>query len=215
MIQYVIRKLTDNQIPAESGIKQLFGIPAPLNEAPINHFPWDVNGYRPQSGAFVGWDDTGLHVWLYALETDLRAEVTAFCGRVCSDSCLEFFFQPDPDHSDLYVNYECSPRPCVYLATGASGHNRKEPASLPSGLEPVSAIVPGHGWCVRYTVTSSWLREAFGVQLTSGYKMRGNFFKCGNLTAHPHYGVWSPIDVQVHPKPDFHLSEYFSELLLE
>lgn len=214
-MQYIIRKLTDRQDPAESGIRYLFGIPTSLDEAEIGLYPWDINGYRPQSGAFVGWDDFGIHVWLYSLETDIRAEVTKFCGRVCSDSCLEFFFQPDPDHSDLYINYECSPKPCVYFAAGSSRHDRKAPASLPSGLEPSSKVIPGYGWCVRYTITSSWLKDEFGVQLTSGCKMRGNFFKCGDLTANPHYGVWSPIDVKAHPKPDFHLSEYFSELLFE
>jgi hypothetical protein len=41
--------------------------------------------------------------------------------------------------------------------------------------------------------------------------MRGNFYKCGDKTIHPHYGCWSPIEL---PKPDFHCSDFFGEIIL-
>jgi hypothetical protein len=40
--------------------------------------------------------------------------------------------------------------------------------------------------------------------------VRGNFYKCGDLTAHPHFLSWNPIDT---PKPDFHRPEFFGELI--
>ena len=41
--------------------------------------------------------------------------------------------------------------------------------------------------------------------------LRGNFYKCGDKTAHPHYLSWNPIKT---PKPDFHRPEFFGELLI-
>lgn len=41
--------------------------------------------------------------------------------------------------------------------------------------------------------------------------LRGNFYKCGDLTAEPHYLSWSPIAFE---RPNFHLPEFFGELLL-
>lgn len=211
----MIKKMTGGYTVSESEIRKTFEIPAELDEAAINVYPWDTCGYRPQSGAFLGWDETGIHVWLYSLESSPRAEVGVFGGPVCHDSCLEFFFQPNPVRSGLYVNYECSPKPCVHLATGSSRYDRKIPDKLPEGLEPSAKVIPGYGWSVHYTITAAWLKESFGIHLTSGCRMRGNFFKCGDLTENPHYGVWSPVDPQLHPNPDFHLSEYFSDLLFE
>ncbi len=40
-------------------------------------------------------------------------------------------------------------------------------------------------------------------------KIRANFYKCGDKTAHPHYVSWAPIDT---PQPDFHRPEFFGEL---
>ena len=41
-------------------------------------------------------------------------------------------------------------------------------------------------------------------------KLRGNIYKCGDRTAHPHYLSWAPIGT---PSPDFHRPEYFGEVL--
>ena len=37
-------------------------------------------------------------------------------------------------------------------------------------------------------------------------------FKCGDETAHPHFGSWSPI---VWPEPQFHLSQFFGTFVLQ
>lgn len=42
--------------------------------------------------------------------------------------------------------------------------------------------------------------------------MRGNFYKCADLTTVPHYLSWSPVGT---PSPDFHRPEYFGTLVLD
>lgn len=43
-------------------------------------------------------------------------------------------------------------------------------------------------------------------------EMRGNFYKCADLTASPHFLSWAPIDT---PQPDFHRPEFFRPITLE
>ena len=40
-------------------------------------------------------------------------------------------------------------------------------------------------------------------------KIRANFFKCADKSAHPHFLSWNPIDV---PSPDFHRPDFFGKL---
>jgi hypothetical protein len=40
-------------------------------------------------------------------------------------------------------------------------------------------------------------------------KVRANFYKCADETAHPHYVTWSPIHL---PSPDYHCPEHFGEI---
>lgn len=42
--------------------------------------------------------------------------------------------------------------------------------------------------------------------------LRGNFYKCGDLTSEPHYLSWAPITF---PRPNFHLPAFFGTLILE
>ncbi len=45
-----------------------------------------------------------------------------------------------------------------------------------------------------------------------GFSLRGNFYKCGDLTSEPHYLSWAPITFE---RPNFHLPAYFGNLILE
>ncbi len=42
--------------------------------------------------------------------------------------------------------------------------------------------------------------------------LKGNLYKCADMSAHPHYVSWSPIGT---PRPDFHCPEYFGTFILE
>lgn len=42
-------------------------------------------------------------------------------------------------------------------------------------------------------------------------KLRGNIYKCGDKTAHPHFLSWAPVGTS---QPDFHRPEYFGTFLL-
>lgn len=213
-LKYSIRKIAEGTKPGTDALSKAFGIPEGLECAAIDSYVWDINGYKPVCGAYVGWNEQGLHVWLAAPETEVRPEVTECGGPVCTDSCLEFFFNPDPDTVKEYLNAECSPRPCMHLGCGEGRGSRTVYRTLPTGIQPVTQRDPQLGWCVHYVIPQSFLRETFGVTLHAGLRMAGNFYKCGDLTPFPHYGTWAPIDPVAYPNPDFHRPEYFRPMVL-
>ena len=216
-MRYLIRKLkTDAEIERNPDpVADGFGIPSGLDAAYISSYVWDENHYCPESRAYVGWNEKGLHVWMLSLETVLRMEVKQYGGRVCDDSCLEFFLNPSPGKSDTYLNYECSPLPCVFFSTGSARENRNILPALPPGMLPHSIVLPQKGWSISYLIPADYLKKEFGVELRSGLRMKGNFYKCGDLTPYPHFGSWNPIDAHLFPQPDFHRPEFFEEMILE
>lgn len=158
------------------------------------------------------YDASNLYVRLQAREAHIRAEHSAPLSQVCEDSCMEFFFSPVAD-DPRYFNFEINPNGCMYIGFRRSRHERVR-LSLPDEDAMLKKNVrrTPDGWVAEYAIPSEFLRLFFpDFALRSGQKMRGNFYKCGDLTEQPHYIAWNPID---HPTPDFHLPAYFAQLLL-
>ena len=182
--------------------------------AKVAVFPWPaVNDYRPLTCAWLGTDGTSLFVYMETNETNLRAETREF-GHVHTDSCMEFFFSPEPASSPQYLNFELNSIGGMYLAIGTERHVRtKLPEENYRELFKVKTAVHEKGWNLEYRVPLSFLKKFFtSLELKPGHLMRGNFYKCGDNTARPHFGCWSPIDL---PKPDFHCPEFFGNLILD
>lgn len=215
--KYIVRRLTDLNRPAEDETGKLFGIPAGLNNAEIDYFMATPEEYRPLCGCRMGWKEDALYVWEYAYETELRMTEGGSVCRAWEDSCLEVFLAPDPERLDLYMNYECTPTPCVHLGTGTGRQKRKvfDSLKLPEGTEPASRIIPGIAWGISYRIPLSFLKQEFGIScLYPGMIMHGNFQKCGDLTRVPHYALWNAPGPEV-TTPDFHRPEFFGTLILE
>lgn len=182
-----------------------------LEEAKLDSFPWDVNGYKPDCRARVGWNKKGLHVLMYANEPSIRAEMEGVGSIVCTDSCLEFFMSP-VEGNEAYFNCEVNPRPTVHLGLGASRQGRTVLHELPEGMNPTASVHQGGWWAVSYTIPAALLKEYFGAELKSGQKLRGNFYKCADRYEYPHYGMFKPYDL---PAADYHRPEMFAEFDVE
>ena len=180
--------------------------------AKVDHFPWAAkDDYRPVTYARLGTDGASLFVFMETDETKLRTETKGF-GHVHTDSCMEFFVAPDPA-SQKYFNFEFNPLGAMYLSIGTSRYDR-EVLSMDNyfDLFQVKTAIHDKGWNLEFKVPLSFLCRFFpALELKPGCIMRGNFYKCGDETARPHYGCWSPIDL---PKPDFHCPAFFGTLTL-
>jgi hypothetical protein len=180
-------------------------------KAEVNCFPWDKGeGFRPATRAAVAYNDESLFVYMETDETEIRAETRGF-GHVHTDSCMEFFLSPDPSRSPQYLNWEFNPAGAMHLAVGTGRHDRvKIPEENYTDFFQVKTSVHGKGWNLEYRIPLAFLRRFFPqTELKPGHTMRGNFYKCGDETARPHYGCWSPIEL---PEPDFHCPDFFGTL---
>lgn len=175
--------------------------------APIDQFVWDESGYCPEARAYVGWEDDGFCALLCAKEREIAATVTEFNGRVCCDSCLEWFFKPFAD-DPRYLNIEVNPRGVALIGFGASRAERSNLPSLPEGMDIRASEHRGGWWAVAYRVPNALLRALYGRAPVPGEAMAGNFYKCDE-SIHPHFGSWNAV---VWPKPDFHRPECFGAI---
>ena len=147
---------------------------------------------------------------MYAKEAPIQSRETAFGGRQCRDSCMEFFFMPFPETDANYLNVEINPAgiPHVGLGIGRRPPRRHFTEAVP-GMTIHESVYDGEWWALSYVIPMSFIKELFGRELTAG-TMRGNFYKCAE-DIHPHFGTWNPV---VAEKPDFHRPECFGEIEL-
>lgn len=186
----------------------------PLN---VDFFPWPPPGqddFRPVTTAKLAVCEDSLLVFMQTSETEIRAEEKGFSRQVYTDSCMEFFLNPDPGNSAQYLNWEFNPVGAMCLCIGTNRYDRHDVRNDNyRELFRVKTMTHNSGWNLEYRIPFVFLRSCFpSLELKPGHTMRGNFYKCGDKTARPHYGCWSPIDL---PKPDFHCPGFFGVLILE
>ena len=159
-------------------------------------------------------NEEGLHVYQLCTEKNIRAEVTEEFGQVCNDSCMEFFFAP-VSGDERYINFEINPNGslCLGIGLGRADRIRLMPKD-PKELFKIETGRTDDGWFVRYTIPNEFIRTLFyGFKgFEAGMEIGANVYKCGNLTALPHYLTWNPMSC---PKPDYHRSCDFGRMIIE
>ena len=157
------------------------------------------------------YDNDTLYVRLAAKETNIRAEYNGLLDAPCEDSCLEFFFCPIYG-DDRYFNIEYNPNSCIYLGIASCLNDLVR--LIPEFGFPFSPItvVDSEGWEISYKIPFEFIRRFFPeFNPTTGTKMKGNFYKCGDLTVEEHYLCWNQITsdpVSFHRVCDFGILEF-------
>jgi hypothetical protein len=189
--------------------------PDKLDSVNIDIFPWPQTGHDfcPVTTAKMAVCDDCLFVYMETNETEIRVKEKDFSGLVYTDSCMELFLMPDPGNSSQYLNWEFNPAGSMYLAIGTHRFDRHDVRDDNyRELFQVKTVTHNNGWNLEYRIPLVFLRCCFpSLKLKKGHVMRGNFYKCGDKTARPHFGCWSPIEL---PKPDFHCPGFFGDLIL-
>ena len=161
----------------------------------------------------ICYDDNAIYIHQKSVEKNIRAELSTPLAMVCDDSCMEFFFCPDPD-SDRYFNFEWNLNSCLYLGFCANRENSVR-LILPNHSELFDAhtALTDDGWELFYKIPLSFIRLFFpDFKLESGALLRANCYKCGDKTPHPHYLSWNPSTSET---PDFHRPCDFGTMIFE
>ncbi|MBR4809553.1 MAG: hypothetical protein IK031_04665 [Bacteroidales bacterium] len=149
---------------------------------------------------------------------DLRVQNMADRGRIWEDSACEFFVQVPG--SDEYINFEVNVAGRLLACRGTGRDDRKPlPDEALASIVRITAVeglsvtdpIDYAGGLWNWRIMLVIPLDIIGVDTDAlPEKLRGNFYKCGDLTAHPHFSSWSPVGTE---HPDFHRPEYFGELL--
>ena len=167
---------------------------------------------RTEDSLVVDWRVSGL---------DLRVRNLQDRGRIWEDSACEIFIQPR--EGGEYFNFEVNPAGRLVAARGVGREGREsltdeQFASIVrivsiEGLDAASeqgGTDRGGLWGWRVVLLIPF--DVLGLDPESlPASVRGNIYKCGDLTGHPHFVSWAPVGTE---KPDFHRPEFFGEFRL-
>ena len=163
------------------------------------------------ANAQLCYDDEAIFVHMWASEQNIRAEEQGPTAFPHWDSCLEFFFSPDPSDT-RYFNFEFNPLACI---NAGFGYDRYQHTRLlkPAEYFQATANRTDDGWEIFYQIPYEFIRQFFpAFSPVSGGQMRANFYKCGDKTAEPHHIAWNPVAQDI---PDFHVPAFFGTLYFE
>ena len=181
----------------------------------VNEVNWpDEFPYAPICAGRIARTEESLVIDFRVSGMDLRACNLEDNGTQWEDSCVEFFVQ-DPS-GKCYYNFETNPRGKVLAAAGSCRSDRVMRPS--SEMEEIirlvtpEDIVESEGGIRSWRVTLLIPFTLIGADPENlPERLRANFYKCGDMTPHPHYLSWNPVGT---PRPDFHRPEFFGELVL-
>ena len=160
----------------------------------------------------ICYDEQKLYIHQKAVEKQIRAEHNELLAQVCEDSCMEFFFCPEPG-SDRYLNFEWNLNGCMYLGcrTGRENSVRLQLKDHKK-LFAFEGNKTQDGWEIFFEVPVSFVQLLVpDFSLHPGLELRANCYKCGDLTPNPHYLSWNP---STSPTPDFHRPQDFGQMIL-
>jgi len=179
----------------------------------VDQLNWESFPYRPICNFYIARSKSSLYIRYQVSGNCLRAENSKDQEPVWQDSCVEFFTKvPGDDH---YFNFEFN---CIGTSLAARRLSRSESEYLsPEKMSKVLRYpsLPRRPFCemegmFTWEITVVIPFEVIGVDADNIPEyITGNFYKCADATALPHYLSWSPIGTD---KPDFHRPEYFGQL---
>ena len=183
----------------------------------IANFPWEKDGdIHPESYAAVfAVEDDGIHAVLWSFEEDILCNCTKRDDPVYTDSCLEVFLMP-VEGDDRYINFEVN-KSGVYLSEIGTCRNDRVFIKSLTDLEPVieTMEIAENGktaWGYEIIIPERLISELYGIDYrVVESKIKGNFYKCAELSKNPHFGSFFPIKTE---KPDFHRPEFFGVIEL-
>lgn len=176
-------------------------------------YPWDINGYKPYAEYRLSMDDEGFVMDITVWEKEPKRKETEHQGAVHKDSCVEWFVNFAPKICDRYFNFEVNANGVMRVAFRK---DRYDGSLLPVediALMDIQTKIKEEVWEVHYHVPFMLIQKYIPEYCyEEGMTIRTNFYKCGDETEFPHFGIWTVYDLE---EPDFHRPELFGVVELE
>jgi hypothetical protein len=188
----------------------------------VDQFRHESSNHRPTTRVRILYSKVGLHLIFRVEDQYVRSVQTMLNSAVCTDSCIEFFVKPRDDSG--YLNFEINCGGALH-ASYIRDHTRTKAGfaditalsesdaaligiyhSMPSTVDP--EITRPTSWVNQLFIPFEVLANYVGpLGSIPGQRWRGNFYKCGDHTSHPHWAAWSPVSAL-----NFHDPSCFGQL---
>jgi hypothetical protein len=191
----------------------------------VAYFRPESSAHRPQTSCKLLYDSERLYGIFRVNDQYVRCVNTVFQGDVYKDSCVELFLEPKSVGG--YFNFEFNSGGALLASyvtdpTRIDGRVKKflpltkdddrqilRYHNLPEVVEP--EITTKQIWFLEFVIPFALLVKYAGtLSEVGGQTWRGNFYKCGNETSHPHWGAWSEVT-----ELNFHLPASFGGIHFE
>lgn len=182
----------------------------------IDNYLWIHNGYKPEVEVKICYSNEFLFAYFKVYEKEITATYTEINDPVHKDSCVELFINLFPDITDKYFNFEVNAIGTMHVGFGAIGNRAslteyeiKEIEIYSTIKSPLNGLHGSEYWETFYKIPIDVFEKHYKLKFKAA-EAKGNFYKCGDNAKYEHYGVWNKIDSE---KPNFHLPNYFGELI--
>ncbi len=188
----------------------------------VASFRPESSSHRPRTQCKLQYGDRGIHGIFKVEDRYIRCIHTDFQADVHEDSSVEIFLQPKKNRGYFNFEFNCGGTLFASYVTDPTRVNRnikkfkllsvaesqqiKRFHSLPSRVDPEQKT---HAtWFLEFFIPFAILENYVGAIGDDEKNLwRGNAFKCGENTSHPHWGSWVALD-----DLEFHAPENFGEL---
>lgn len=169
--------------------------------------------YCPKVVFNATYSEKGFHAHFVTYEKNPRITKTKHLELVNEDSCVEWFMNFDPVHTDRYFNFEVNAGGIANIAFRKDRYD-KTPLSVEDiEMLDIKTEIFDDYWTVDFTVPFELLKKYIPeYEFKKGLEHPANVYKCGDFTEIPHYGCWSMVSRE---KPDFHIPSYFGKMTIE
>jgi len=194
-----------------------------IKSVTLKNYMGEKPSHFPETSVKLQYDNENIYVIFKVMDKYVKAVEKNTNGKICLDSCVEFFFSPGPDTDRGYFNFEANCKGVFlfeYHTDGGKINAFVKPEdykqvkivhSLERNVE--QEILEPVEWSLEYSIPISVLNKYMKVEKPGpGVTWRANFYKCADKTSHPHWLTWAPVN---YPKPKFHLPEYFGRIEFE
>jgi hypothetical protein len=191
----------------------------------LTYFHPEGSGHSPKTSCKLLYDAANFYAIFQVEDRYVRCVHTGFQADVYKDSCVELFLQPDVGSGYFNFEFNCGGALLASYVTDPTRINGRVSAYTPLTLDDDARIQRFHSlpeivepeiadqtvWYLECAIPFTVMEKYAGpLGDVSGRTWRGNVYKCGNETSHPHWGAWSPIHER-----NFHLPECFGTIQFE